>query len=292
MKNFVYVLIISLMILNPVFLLAKHNFTKPDNMPSIEEIVEFQLSILDEVDASFDQAEQLENGNYQMASFDLAIIASILGFIFRNGQHFDNYARFAYSISDYSLILNRHLTDIGLTNYRNLIHIRQALQDIPYQHGSNYAYGNFIGGDDKRMFDLPASSITDRDVVVSIQFGNGESRVVINHPEHFDIINNASVKPPIKTDELVIFSAEGDRTLFTHVVRQPAEFVPTLLKALKSIAVPTAATVAIASLLFANDAEAGENGQIETVPVEITPEDFEQMQNDIDAARDSLFSFL
>ena len=95
--------------------------------------------------------------------------------------------------------------------------------------------------------------------------------------------------------------------LTTHgprsVTANPRNFVRTLTDAINSSpkyrllrhasAVMLPIGLALASLLFANDAEAAEDGAMEIAPViEVTPQELEGMQDEVEAAKDTLLSLL
>ena len=356
MKNFVYVLIISLMTFNPVFLLAKHNFTKPDNMPPIEEIVEFQLSILDEVGASFDQAEQLENGNYQIQMAGSGGILALIAYTLTQVQRMDpsdirmlDQAReFAFQ-SSFVRLMNSGDVARGTAFHSGILHLmssRNIVQQFAFQSSLVHLMDSGdVATAEARLRELAAVP-NDIRVALHLEQG-GTTRIYNSSDELFDVFragpafaDNPSLRDAndriritrerqtpvdITYDRIqhperpfVIRSSQGPAKydMFSQFLSYPEHSTTASFDTLgkqttnainsspDEIIKPWAKTrtvlrgailpigLGLASLLFANDAEAGENGQMETAPVEITSEDFEQIQHDIDAARDSLFSLL
>ena len=189
MKSFVYVLTVSsLMICNPVFLLAKHNYT--DNVLTTEEEVQLQLSLLEGAAETFNQAERLENGNYQIQTAGSGGVLAFMAYMLLQLQKADP--------SDVKILDPRQLQYFGdITDpdtLRYLRTLRESLKDTVITLRSN----------------SPSSSI--RPIVLNGLENNDEARAVA-YRGSADDLNVSSLERSVHNlsefDDRIVITSEG-----------------------------------------------------------------------------------
>ena len=310
MKNFAYILIVSLMMFYPVFVLAKHNYI--DLQPSEEE-VEFYLSLLDEIEESFNQAQQLENGTHQVQMAGSGGVLALIAYTLRQLQQvgpndiriLDQGRQLEYfgDITNSDTLNRLKRLKLVLTDSDIILYSRDPeVRPIPSRYDLPRDTNGIIAQEKLRRLSLDALERN------TYAFDHLDDGILIGPQQKYPV--HITYEGLTQNDLIKIraYGSEYQETIFGPVHRSynlnagSSNFVQKTTDALKAspkylLSFPRTLSIlavglGLTSLFFANDAEAAEDGQIEIAPVEITPEDFEQIQNDIDTTRDTLLSLL
>ena len=306
-----YIVVVHLIIFNSVFVLAKHNYIK-SHIPqttTIEEEIALQLSFLDVIDKSLDQAQPLENGNYQVQLAGSWGILALIAYTLNQLQKIDPSDRRILDQARQFVFKSRFIGFMDASSLRPLTgELTQALNNAEIalysERNDNVRIYNkstdLLEAFEGHLYDPHPPPHSNDHIRITPE---GKTHVdityePIQHRERLFVINSSrgTVKQDLSTgllsyaDHTTTTSFDNFGQATTNAINSSPARIIKKLRIPHTIILPIG--LSFVSLLFANDTEADENGQLEVSPVEITPEDFEQIQNDINTAKDSLFSLL